>query len=135
MGWTEQDRFVEAYTDTCLKRGASDVDSGVFWYYYRPDQEKCVLDESDIIELTATLTPNAEQTEGMYPEYDKVWEDDTLNVVAIFGKAKEDSTGYDGGISAFWSFTEKAEKTLGNAVTNMEANGEGENAWNVIDAP
>ena len=40
-----------------------------------------------------------------------VWADDTLNVVAIFGKAKEDSEGYDGGINAFWNFTGWSKKS------------------------
>ncbi|MEE2786709.1 MAG: hypothetical protein VX589_05170, partial [Myxococcota bacterium] len=104
VSWDALDNFVEKYTETCLKWGASDVDSGVFWYYYRPEKSRCIIDDNDIIEVTARLSPNANATEGMYPEYDKVWEDDTLNVVAIFGKADEEGEGYDGGISAFWSF-------------------------------
>ena len=37
VGWDALDAFVEKYTDTCLKWRATDVDSGVFWYYFRPN--------------------------------------------------------------------------------------------------
>ena len=33
-----------------------------------------------------------ENTTGKYPEYDKVWEDGTLRVVAIFGKYEDGAT-------------------------------------------
>ena len=123
MGWDAQDSFVEKYTKTCLARGAYDVDS-VFWYYYRPERDGCTLDAADVVEIPATLSPNAQETEGMYPEYDKVWEDDTLNVV-IFGKAVEDSEGYDGGIQ-LWNFTSLVEEELGESLISTEAFGEGE---------
>jgi len=134
VGWGAQDDFVEKYTSTCLTWGAHDVDSGVFWYYYRPAKSSCVLDESDIIRLSARLGPNENATKGMYPEYDKVWEDRTLNVVAIFGKAVEDSEGFDSGINAFQTFISKVEKELSASVTHVESTGEGENASVVVKA-
>ena len=134
VGWDALDDFVEKYTDTCLKWGASDVDSGVFWYYFRPAKRTCELDAADVIELTATLQPNADATEGMYPEYDLVWADETLNVIAIFGKAKEDSVGYDSGINAFRTFTGKVETELGDAVTDVRIQGEGEGGSVIITA-
>ena len=70
----------------------------------------------------------------MYPEYDKVWEDKTLNVVAIFGKAVEDSEGFDSGIDAFWTFTGKVEQQLGDSVTSVDADDEGENSSVLIKA-
>ena len=80
------------------------------------------------------LGPNADSTEGKYPEYDMVWADDTLNVVAIFGKAKEDSEGYDGGINAFWNFTGLVEEELDGQIENITADGEGEGASVRIEA-
>ena len=133
LGWDAQDAFVEKYTKTCLARGAYDVDSGVFWYYYRPERDGCNLDASDVVEIPATLSPNAQETEGMYPEYDKVWEDDTLNVVAIFGKAVEDSEGYDSGIRGMWNLRVLSKKNSVSLIST-EAFGEGENASNVVKA-
>ena len=44
-------------------------------------------------------------TTGKFPEYDKVWEDGTLNVVAIFGKYEDGATtAGDAGIAAYNEF-------------------------------
>jgi hypothetical protein len=44
-------------------------------------------------------------TTGKYPEYHKVWEDNALNVVAVFGKYEDGATStYDAGIAAFNEF-------------------------------
>ena len=134
LGWSAVDDFVTKYTETCVSAGAYDVDSGVFWYYYRPERIGCELEEQEVVRMVASLEPNAEASEGMYPEYDMVWEDDTLNVVAIFGKAKEDSEGYDGGINSFWNFTGLVEEELGASVTSVDADGEGESSSVVIRA-
>jgi hypothetical protein len=134
VSWSAQEDFVAKYTDTCLARGAYDVDAGVFWYYFRPERQACVIDEMDVIKIAADLEPNADETEGMYPEYDMVWSDETLNVVAIFGKAKEESEGYDSGINAFRNFAAKAERELGDAVTNVKTTGEGEGGTVLIEA-
>ncbi|MGC6417664.1 MAG: hypothetical protein ACON3Z_11120 [Bradymonadia bacterium] len=134
LGQGAIDQFVERYTADCLTWGAHDVDDGVFWYYYRPKNSACKLDPNDVIELVAELGPNEQATEGKYPEYDKVWEDDVLNVVAIFGKAVEESTGYDGGISAFGKFRRLVEQELGDAVTFAETVGEREGAVTTIKA-
>ena len=132
--WDAREAFVEKYTDTCLDWGAHDVDSGVFWYYFRPEKSTCEFDERDVILTEATLSPNANATTGMYPEYDMVWSDDVLNVVAIFGKAKEDSVGFDSGISAFENFVRKAEAELVESNPTTERNGEGEGASVTIRA-
>ena len=134
IGWSAQEDFVAKYTDTCLDRGAHDVDAGVFWYYFRPERQNCELDDSDVIRIAADVQPNADETEGMYPEYDMVWSDDTLNVVAIFGKAKEDSVGFDSGMNAARNFASKAERELGDSVTDVQTTGEGEGGTVLITA-
>ena len=81
--------------------------------------------------IPAALKANAEEPR-VYPEYDKVWEDNTLNVVAIFGKAKEDSEGYDSG-----SMPSAPGKRGGRAWVLRHLGGkhrEGENSATVIKA-
>ena len=89
VSYAGQEKIVSKYTKNCLDWGAHDVDAGVFWYYYRPNKSRCEMADEDIVRLEATVSPSAEETEGKYPEYHKVWEDDALNVIAIFGMAKE----------------------------------------------
>src|SRR5690242_10638351 len=89
---TGQDAFATKYKASCVDFSAHDVDSGSMFYYFRPHASGCKLDAADIAPTTASLTPSGTQTTGKFPEYDKVWEDGALNVVAIFGKYEDGAT-------------------------------------------
>ncbi len=97
--------FTDKYKEDCVDHGAHDVDAGSMWYYYRPNQSGCKIDAADVVKLTASVVKSAENTEGKYPEYHQVWEDDRLDVIAIFGKYEDTgTTSSDAGISAYGSF-------------------------------
>ena len=84
------------------------------WYYYRPKSSGCALAPSDVITATATVTRSVENTTGKYPEYQKVWEDNELKVVAIFGKyEKTGTTSADAGIAAYNAFVGTMRTTFG----------------------
>lgn len=102
---TSLNTFAEKYGESCVDWGAHDVTSGSMWYYYRPNSSRCRFDEADIIRVPASLEVSDVNTTGKYPEYHKVWEDDVLKVVAIFGKYEDNSTSNsDAGIAAYNSF-------------------------------
>lgn len=114
--------FSSKYKDTCVDWGAHDVDSGSMWYYYRPARSGCSLDEADVVRFSATVTVSDENTTGKYPEYHQVWNDDALDVVAIFGKYEDGATsGSDAGIAAYNRFLASARSTLGSGVTTVPA--------------
>jgi hypothetical protein len=97
--------FTEKYSHDCVDWGAHDVTSGSMWYYYRPNRSGCQLAESDIVTVDATVSVSQINTTGKYPEYHRVWEDDALKVVAIFGKYEDGATtASDAGIAAYNSF-------------------------------
>ncbi len=97
--------FTEKYKHDCVDFGAHDVDSGSMWYYYRPARSGCSIEPSFVFKTTAKVTVSAQNTTGKYPEYNKVWEDGALNVVAVFGKYEDGATtASDAGISAFNRF-------------------------------
>lgn len=101
-------RFTELYKDSCVGGGAHDVDVDTMWYYYRPDAYLCVLMEGDVVRTEGKLEVSEITTTGKYPEYEKVWEDDVLKVVAIFGHAHEDKdTPWDQGIQGYQDFYNK----------------------------
>ena len=110
-----QAQFTTKYKDSCADHAAHDVNSGSIWYYYRPFLDSCKLDPVDHLVTTATVTPGVNTTTGKYPEYDKVWADNTLRVIAIFGKyedgAKESS---DAGIAAYNEFIGAVRHRLGS---------------------
>src|SRR5262249_37569597 len=97
------DAFTTKYKDRCVDPEAHDVDAGSMWYYYRPTN--CTLDPADIVTSVVKVTVSTENTTGKSPEYHKVWEDNALDVVAIFGKyedgGKDES---DAGVAAFNEF-------------------------------
>lgn len=97
--------FAQKYGKSCVDYGAHDITSSSMWYYYRPDSSRCTFEESDVIRVTAKLDVSDSNTTGKYPEYHKVWEDDVLKIVAIFGKYEDDTTSNsDAGIAAYNDF-------------------------------
>jgi hypothetical protein len=96
--------FAEKYGETCVDFSAHDVDSGSMFYYFRPRASGCTIAPADVNTVTATLAPSPVQTTGKFPEYNKIWEDNRLEVVAIFGKNEDGATSGDVGIDAFNKF-------------------------------
>jgi hypothetical protein len=120
MSFSALDSFAEKYGHSCVDFGAHDVDQGSMWYYYRPARSGCSLAAEDIIETEATVSLSSINTTGKYPEYHKVWEDDVLNVVAIFGKYEDGVTSNtDAGISAYNKFSQRIKSAL-NGKDNFE---------------
>ncbi len=103
--------FTGKYKGSCVDSGAHDVDSGSIWYYYRPRASGCSLADADVVKVQAAVVVSPENTTGKYPEYNKVWEDGALNIVAIFGKYEDGATtSSDSGIAAYAAFV-RAMKT------------------------
>jgi len=124
VSYAGQTAFAQKYGTTCVDWGAHDVDAGSMFYYYRPKASRCRLDEADILRTTATVSPSPAQTTGKFPEYHKVWEDDVLNVVAIFGKYEDGATtASDAGIAAYNTFVGEMKRELAgkNLTTIPEA--------------
>ncbi len=117
-----QQAFTDKYMHTCVDFGAHDVDAGSMWYYYRPGKSGCALAAGDVVKFTAKVSKSAENTTGKYPEYDKVWEDGALDVVAIFGKFEKTATT-DVGVDGFNAFVRAASAELRNyGLTTVPAN-------------
>ena len=99
------EKFTEKYSHDCVDWGAHDVTSGTMWYYYRPDAHGCEVADEDIVKITAAVVPSTTTTTGKFPEYDLVYADDVLRIVAVFGKYEDDATSSgDAGISAYNNF-------------------------------
>jgi hypothetical protein len=92
----------------CLDTHASQVSPGIFWYYYRPLKMSCPLSflnerPPELVKtIKAKLSYSDEQSFNKKPEYKKIWEDNRLIVVNIFGKATEFAqNSSDSGIKAY----------------------------------
>jgi len=121
---TGQEAFATKYGHKCVDVGAHEVDAGSMFYYYRPKTSGCQIDAADVVKSTATVSPSPGSTTGKYPEINKVWEDGTLNVVAIFGKYEDGATtASDAGIDGFNDFVGAMKSELANRnLTTVPAN-------------
>jgi hypothetical protein len=117
--------FVAKYKDTCVDAGAHDVTADSLWYYFRPGNSGCKLAAGDIVTTTASVNVSTVNTSGKFPEYDKVWEDKRLEMVAVFGKFEDGATTTDdAGISAYDEFVASVKQEMSSygAVTTVPAN-------------
>lgn len=115
ISYAGQQAFANKYANTCVDWGAHDVDAGSMFYYFRPNAPRCNIADADVHTVLASVSPSPAQTTGKFPEYDKIWEDDTLNVVAIFGKYEDGATtASDAGIAAYNEFIRAMKNELGS---------------------
>lgn len=98
-------KFAADFGATCVEPGDHEIDAGSMWYYYRPLEAGCSLPATRVVRTTASAALSAVSTTGKFPEYNKIWEDNALNVVAIFGKYEDGATtASDAGIAAYNKF-------------------------------
>lgn len=128
ISYAGQNAFAEKYKHDCIDAGAHDVDAGSMFYYYRPKTSGCSVAAADALKVSAMVSPSPIQTTGKFPEYNKMWEDGVLNVVAIFGKYEDGATtASDAGISAYNTFvgamkTELSTRSLTTVPAQVPSN-------------
>jgi len=91
---TERARFDEKYDGRCGRRLHG---KDTFWHDFDPNARRCKLDDADVTRRKVTVAPHSGETQNKYPEYDLLWADDRLGVVAIFGiieRKKRDDYGF-----------------------------------------
>lgn len=105
--------FINQYGGACVEGDAHDLSEGSLWYYYRPDTPGCAPSDQDAVRLSATATRSNENTEGKYPEYNKIWEDHAFTMLSVFGKYEEGATSNsDAGIRAYNSFLSRIASAI-----------------------
>ncbi len=106
-----QSAFYDKYNKAC--KGDEDEGRDDYWHDYRPANDGCKIDAADLVITTATVTKSPLNTDGVFPEYDKVWSDGALNIVAVFGKDSIGATSNtDIGINEFNIFVEAMRKAI-----------------------
>ncbi len=119
---------------TCLAADAHDVDSGSFWYYYRPYGRRCPVmnaGSGDVAHVALALAVSGQNTTAKAPEYGKVWEDGKLVVTAVFSKYEAGATSAnDAGIAGFRSAFDALVQRFGAPLTSNLPRGEEPSAVN-----
>lgn len=103
--------FNAKYDGTC---GRNEYGQDTFWHDFNPAAAGCRLDEADVVRATASVRKHPQTTEGKFPEYDKIWADDSLDVVAVFGIIGS-NTPSDEGARTREQLLEAARGSLQNA--------------------
>lgn len=98
--------FTTKYGPSCSDDPAHTT-SDNYWYHFRPATEGCAFEEADAATAFADVEISESNTSAKYPEYDRVWSDGQLQVVAVFGKYDDYATDpSDAGIRAYDDFIE-----------------------------
>jgi hypothetical protein len=117
-----QATFLSRYSKTCNDGEVDSITSSNYWYHYRPRASACAIAASDALNANARVSVSPLNTSGKYPEYDRVWEDGALNVVAVFGKyAVGDTTEDDAGIAGYDQFIAAVRTELGDGASTSPA--------------
>jgi len=115
---TGQSQFLTKYQGSCNDGEGAEINAGNFWFHYRPHARGCSFTSADVMTAKATVAKDAQNTSGKYPEYDKVWADGELRVVAVFGKYTKGATAQDDpGIAAYNGFVNAVRDALGSPET------------------
>lgn len=115
---TGQSSFMKAYGKTCNDGEPDSVTIDNYWYHYRPHASGCSLAAADVVNMAATVVVDTTNSYQKYPEYQKIWEDGTLNVIAIFAKYAAGATSLDdAGIAAYNEFLDAVRAEYPDAVT------------------
>lgn len=109
---TQLAAFNRKYDGSC---GRNEYGQDTFWHDFHPKAAGCTLDAADVMQATATVAPHPKETRGRYPEYDKVWADDTLDFVAVFGIISS-NTPEDEGARTREMLLAEAQRSLRDAV-------------------
>jgi hypothetical protein len=113
-----QTAFLGKYTTTCAEDGGAEVTAGNFWYHYRPRGLTCAPAAADVTVSKAKVAVSPLNKDGKFPEFHRVWEDGSLDIVAVFGKYAKGATGNDdAGIAAYNAFVRAAIERLPTAAT------------------
>jgi hypothetical protein len=106
VGDDDQNAFAAKYgTDCVTPDEGPPVDVSRMFISYRPYIAGCSLDPNDIVSFPASVSASTGNTNGKYPEYQRIWADNELNVVAMFSVSNEGATDNDDeGIATYNDF-------------------------------
>jgi len=96
VGDDDQNAFAAKYGTNCVNPDEGPpVDASRMFISYRPYIAGCSLDPNDIVSFPASVLASTENTNGKYPEYQYIWADNELDVIAMFSVSNEGATDND----------------------------------------
>ena len=93
----------------CAHEGHITASADVYWYVWAPDQAGC---KAKVQQAVATITTLLPKGKTVYPDYDKLFKDKTLDVIVFFGQVDDEYSENDYAFDAIANF-EASLKTAG----------------------
>lgn len=93
------------------KCGKNEYGRETFWHDFNINAKGCELDDGDVTRATATVSVHPLKSEAKFLEYDRVWADDRLDVVGVFGIISSFNDS-DGGVLEYNAMIAEAERGL-----------------------
>ena len=112
-------QFNQKYDGYC---GRSEHGQENFWHDFNPRARDCRLAPGDVVQVRATVTPHEELENSKYPEYDRIWDDGRLDVVAMFGVIESNDT-QDWGYTEAQRFVDWSAEQLTDAKVTRNRHG------------
>jgi len=110
--------FFSRYSPSCNAAEGHEMLISNYWYHYRPVMSGCAVADADAIKPVAAVSQSPLNTVARYPDYHRVWEDKSFDVLAVFGKYEKTATSdFDAGISAYNEFVAAVTAELGAGTT------------------
>ncbi len=107
---TTLEAFNEKYDGRC---GTNEYGRATFWHDFNPSAAGCTLD-TDVVRARASVRRHPLGTTDKYPEYDLLWADDSLDILAVYGSIAT-TTDDDNGARDREAFIEKVKGSLTGA--------------------
>lgn len=92
---TKLGAFNAKYDGRC---GKNKYGQATFWHDFHPKAAGCVVDDGDVYRAAVTVRPHPQATRDVYPEYDQVWADGVLDLVAVYGIISSNTPSDEGAV-------------------------------------
>lgn len=92
---TKLGAFNAKYDGTC---GKNKYGQATFWHDFDPKAPGCVVDDGDVYRADVAVRPHPQATRDAYPEYDQVWKDGVLDLVAVYGIISANTPSDEGAV-------------------------------------
>src|SRR5882672_4094753 len=73
--------FFTRYSPTCNAAEGHEMMVSNFWYHYRPAISGCAISDADASKPVAAVSTSPLNTVARYPDYHRVWEDRSFDVL------------------------------------------------------
>lgn len=120
--------FADTYDGKC---GKNAYGRETFWHDFNPKMKDCVLGD-DVHKTQASVRKHPLATTDKYPEYDQIWADDSLDIVAVYG-AISSTSDTDTGAKEREAFLAKVQGKLTDATRKEETDHAGIEKESIVE--